>query len=115
MIHVLWNNFCYEFGGEIYLQKEGGPIGARCTMAASRLVMQKWSENYSLILEASKVEVHDLHGYVDDNRQESELMRRGTRFNQEKKRFTWREDWEREDKEKNEPDEQRMGAVCLER
>ena len=88
MINVLWNNFCYEFGGEIYLQKEGGPIGARCTMAASRLVMQEWSENYSLILEASKDEVHDLRGYVDDNRQESELMRRGTRFNQEKKRFT---------------------------
>ena len=114
VIHVLWNNFCYEFGGEIYLQRSGGPIGARITMACSRLVMQEWSENYSKILEASKVEVHDLRGYVDDNRQETELMRRGSRFNHEKKRFTWREDWEREDEEKNEPDEQRMGAVCLE-
>ena len=24
---VVWTNFCYEFGGEIYLQMEGGPIG----------------------------------------------------------------------------------------
>ena len=98
VIHVLWNNFCYEFGGEIYLQRSGGPIGARITMACSRLVMQEWSENYSKILEASKVEVHDLRGYVDDNRHETELMRRGSRFNHEKKRFTWREDWQREER-----------------
>ena len=43
-VRVLWSNFCYEFGGEIYLQMEGGPIGAMVTMASSHLVIQEWAE-----------------------------------------------------------------------
>jgi hypothetical protein len=49
-IRVLWSSFCYTFGGKIYLQQAGGPIGARITMAASRLRMQDWGEKYSMIL-----------------------------------------------------------------
>ena len=37
----------------------------------------------------------------------------GTRFNPERNRFTWREDWERLDIEENIPDEKRMGKICL--
>ena len=37
-------NFLYTFGGECYLQGFGGPIGARLTMAVSRLIMQDWYE-----------------------------------------------------------------------
>ena len=55
-----------------------------------------------------------LRGYVDDNRQISEPMRRGTRFDKNKQRYMWREDWDREDQEMDEPDEARMGRVCLE-
>ena len=47
-VRVLWTNFCYEFGGEYFLQMSGGPIGARVTMAARRLVMQ---EGYRGILD----------------------------------------------------------------
>ena len=83
-------------------------------MASSRLVMQEWSEKYRRVMEASKVEMYALRGYVDDNRQLSEPMRKGTRFNKKEQRYTWREDWEREDLEMNEPDEARMGRVCLE-
>ena len=60
------------------------------------------------------VEMYALRGYVDDNRQFSEPMRRGTRFNQKEQKYTWREDWEREDMEADEPDEVRMGRICLE-
>ena len=35
----LFQNFCYKFSGESYLQMDGGPIGARVTMAAARIVM----------------------------------------------------------------------------
>ena len=38
-IKILWKNYCYKFGGETKQQSEGGPIGQRPTMAASRLVM----------------------------------------------------------------------------
>ena len=57
---VPWNNFVYEFGGEYFLQMEGGPIGARVTMAASRLVMQVWAEGYRDILDKSGV-TRDAH------------------------------------------------------
>ena len=93
---------------ETFLQMEGGPIGSRVTMASSRLVMQDWSEGYLEILDRSGVTTDALKGYVDDGRQSTDLMIVGTRFNPERNRLTWREDWERLDIEENHPDEKRM-------
>ena len=36
---VLFQNFVYSFGGEAYHQQSGGPIGARITMCAAKMVM----------------------------------------------------------------------------
>ena len=52
-VRIIFENFTYNFGGKIYLQRKGGPIGARITMACSRLVMQDWGENYKKILKES--------------------------------------------------------------
>ena len=82
-------------------------------LAAGRLVMQTWSEGYQAILDLSGVTTDALKGYVDDGRQWSDLMRRGTRFNPKRKRFTGREDWEEEDNMENLPEEERMGKICL--
>ena len=112
-VRTVWQNFCYEFGGQIYLQSEGGPIGTRLTMACSRLVMQEWAEGYREILDKSEVTVYSHDGYVDDARQNTDLMVRGSRYHPERKRFSWREDWEREDDEEDLPDEVRMGKICL--
>ena len=49
-IRVLWRHFCYTFGSKIYHYLIGGPIGARITMAASRLRMQEWEEKYTMVL-----------------------------------------------------------------
>ena len=54
-----------------------------------------------------------IKGYVDDGRHWSDLFIRGTRFNQRLNKFTWREDWEREDIQEDLPDEVRMGRICL--
>jgi hypothetical protein len=40
-------------------------------------------------------------------------MRRGTRLNPKRNRFTWREDWEEEDNAENLPEEERMSKICL--
>ena len=53
-------------------------------------------------------------GYVDDGRQAGDELRRGTRFNKNRMRFTWREDWERLDIEENLPTERWMGNICVE-
>ena len=39
-VTVLFKNFIYSFGGRLYLQQKGGPIGARVTMCAATLVME---------------------------------------------------------------------------
>ena len=43
-VRVLWTHFCYTFGNKIYKQQSGGPIGARITMACSRIRMYDWVE-----------------------------------------------------------------------
>ena len=45
-IQVLLQNFCYTFGGRIYHQLWGGPIGARITMAVAQIVMEFISGNF---------------------------------------------------------------------
>ena len=64
-IRILWENYCYDFGGQTYLQTEGGPIGQRPTMAASRIVMQDFMEEYERILRGAKLEINLLKIYVD--------------------------------------------------
>ena len=82
-------------------------------MAASRLVMQEWAEGYREVLDKSGV-TRDAHkGYVDDGRQISDMMIMGSRYEKSRKRFIWREDWQREDELENLPDEVRMGRICL--
>ena len=66
---ILFENFTYQFGGETYLQLEGGPIGARVTMCVARLVMQEWGEQYMNILIDAQLLIDFLRGYVDDGRQ----------------------------------------------
>ena len=47
---MIFENFCYQFGGKSYQQQEGGPIGAHVTMCAARMVMQHWARGYSNIM-----------------------------------------------------------------
>ena len=41
-VRAIFEHFCYRFGGKTFQQQSGGPIGARVTMAAARIVMQDW-------------------------------------------------------------------------
>ena len=69
----------YNFGGKTRLQSEGGPIGARLTMACSRVVMQDWGEGYMRILREAGLQVTLFKIYVDDGRQVSTVLRMGSR------------------------------------
>ena len=90
----------------------GGPIGARLTMACARLVMQDWAEEYKEILTRSGLDIDAHAGYVDDGRQATPCLIKGSRFVQELKRFMWRADWEQEDMERDLVDEVRMADIC---
>ena len=112
-VRIVFEHFTYRFGGDVYRQMEGGPIGARVTMAAARLVMQTWGESYRRILENSGLTVDLLAGYVDDGRQVSSVFRRGMRFRRESGKFEWDAEAEAEDDKLAETINVRMARICL--
>ena len=97
---TIFENFMFTFGGKNYLQTKGGPIGARVTMCAARLVMEDWGKRYTIILLNSGLNVWILKGYVDDGRQGTSRMALGMRYNKEKEIFEVTEDGRKEDQEK---------------
>ena len=113
----LFENFTYKFSGHTYKQNSGGPIGARVTMAAARIVMSHWGLNWRRILESAGVRLPQLDGYVDDVRNRSTSLRFGTRWNVEEKKWTWSQEDKDEDKrmkyKMKESTNQRMARLCL--
>ena len=116
VMRSIFENFTYKFGEQTFRQSSGGPIGARVTMAAARLVMQDWGENYRSSLERSKMEIGLLSGYVDDVRQGGTSLRLGLRFDVDGGNWKWSEEAMQEDKEKREGGEgrdERMKRLCM--
>ena len=110
---VIFENFCYQFGGTAYHQQEGGPIGARVTMCAARMVMQHWARGYTNILLKAGLRIPLMSGYVDDGRQGSTVLRMGMRFSEEVGEFVLDEEQYVLDMEQDEPDSVRMARICL--
>ena len=102
-IRILWENYCYRFGGKCHLQNKGGPIGQRPTMAAARLVMIEYMENYRRKLVEGGLKVTMLKVYVDDGRQITSKMKKGHRYDTETEKFVWTREAQEEDErmEKN--------------
>ena len=84
---TLFENFSYKFGGKNYKQKSGGPIGVRATGAASNLIMEDWAEEFLKILENSGLWVAMAGGYVDDGRKITSMLEKGSRFDENEKKF----------------------------
>jgi hypothetical protein len=82
-VRAVWDNFTYSFGGNTYLQKSGGPIGARLTMATARIVMQNWGRKYRGILSTCGLEDWLSESYVYDARQSTQAVKKGNRFDVE--------------------------------
>ena len=115
-LRTIFENFCYAFGGEKYQQSSGGPIGARVTMAAARIVMQDFGEQWRISLECAKVEIGLLSGFVDDVSQGGTSIRLGLRFATDKKEWIWKKEYLVEDLAKRENGEtrnRRMKRICL--
>ena len=114
-LRAIFENFMYTFTGKNYLQMSGGPIGARVTMAAARLVMQDWSEQYKIILTKAQLEIWLFNGYVDDGRQGTGKLEMGMRFIEKEMEFKFRDEWRQEDEERREAGEstvKRMSKQC---
>ena len=113
-VRILWEKFSYRFGQKIYHQQSGGPIGARITMACSRLVMQQWGESYTKILLRSNIRLRLFGNYVDDIRQGTNHIPRGFKFIKLGDVIKFRQEWKDQDEMENLSDLKRMGNVCRE-
>ena len=92
-----FRNFTYSFGGKIFVQSFGGPIGARLTMCVARIVMQQWRDEFAELLETSNIQEKLSKIYVDDNRCITERLKKGYRFDRGERKFTYKAEWEEED------------------
>ena len=110
---MVFENFTYKFGGECFKQMEGGPIGARLTMSAARLVMMEWAERYNTILADSGMEPELLEVYGDDGRQAGAAFRLGTRYDPTIREMIISEEARKEDIDLKEDRNTRMARVCL--
>ena len=106
-VRTIFKLHTYQFGGKLYQQSEGGPIGLRLTGACAKLVMASWSRKVNKILEREKIEVALAAGYIDDIRYLTTIIEKGRRWDEKEKRFVKKGEWEREDEESNQSDNER--------
>jgi hypothetical protein len=114
-VRAIWKHFVYTFGGKLYLQRSGGPIGARVTMAVARLVMNNMGRKYRLILEAGGLRSFLSSVYVDDSRQKTNNLAKGMRYDVGNNKFEITQEAIEEDNKKlqeGEPISRRMARIC---
>ena len=74
--------------------------------------MQDWGECYRMILREAGLWVTLLKIYVDDVRQVSSTLRKGTRFDEKEKKMTWTKEAENEDIEMEEMGENKDARMA---
>ena len=84
---TLFKNHLYEFGGKIFKQREGGPIGLRATCAVARLVMCIWDRLWKNRLEHLGIRTELEVRYMDDGRVAMHPIRNGWRWTDEGLQF----------------------------
>ena len=87
----VFSNHIYEFGGKIYRQREGGPIGLSLSGAVARAVMARWDSEVGQACAEQGIRIWFRSRYVDDCNIIIESWIRGWRWNGEE--MEWRREW----------------------
>ena len=88
----------YQFAGKVYKQARGGGIGLRLTGSAASVRMDRRARTIKPIMEENMIKTHVFGKYVDDVNWVLESVGLGTRWDNEKGRLRWDQDWEEEDR-----------------
>ena len=96
---AMFHHHYYTFGGKVFHQKEGGPIGLRGTCSIARLVMQLYDRKWSQRMMDMGIVIWLLCRYMDDTRVFLPEIKAGWRWDSGRIIFT--KQWEMEDKEKS--------------
>ena len=93
---AMFRNHFYKFGGRIYHQAQGGPIGLRGTCVVARMVMQLFDAKWGRRLEQLGIVTWLNFRYVDDSRSLLPPIKAGWRWEDGELKYCQR--WEQEDK-----------------
>ena len=94
---AMFENHFYNFGGKVFHQEQGGPIGLRGTCAVARIVMQLFDSKWKRVLAENGIRTWEVMRYVDDARAILPPVKPGWRWSQGRLRFCKR--WRMEDME----------------
>ena len=94
---TLWQTHLYKFGGKIYHQKSGAPIGARASGAGCRVIMNIHDEVVAEKLEKIDNNPDLAFRYVDDERYHLRGLKPGWRWNPRTESIVYRSKWMVED------------------
>ena len=111
-IKAVMKNHIYRFNDQIYLQKEGGPIGLELTGAIARVFMIWWDTQFLEKIKNIRTNwnLHFYMRYIDDTNMIGDIMTPGMRY--EGGRLVTITDKEEEDKKV--PDDVRTAKVVQE-
>ena len=70
----------YEFGGKVYVQSDGGPIGLSLSGAIGRTTMAVWDREVVKLCRVNRIVMKMRRRYVDDCNGAMEGWRKGWRW-----------------------------------
>ena len=94
-VDILFKNHLYTFGGDVFRQLKGGPIGLRATCAIARMVMCEWDRLWIQKLDSLNIKTELMMRYMDDGRTFLYAIRPGWRMVGD--RLLFKKTWEMED------------------
>ena len=80
MVELMFSTHIYTFGGKLFRQAEGGPIGLRGTCALARVIMNVWDSMWEEGLRKGNIEGEDYFRYMDDGRIFLHPIKKGWRW-----------------------------------
>ena len=80
LAEVMFQNHLYTFGGQVYRQKRGGPIGLRGTCALARLTMCNWDRLREELIRRNRVTLEEYMRYMDNGKSFLYPFRTGLRW-----------------------------------
>ena len=85
----------YEYGGRIFVQSDGGPIGLSLSGAIGRTTMAVWDGEVGRLCKENGIVMRFRRRYVDDCNGTIQGWRKGWRWGVE--RMEWKRGWEKEE------------------
>ena len=98
-VRTMFSTHVYTFGGQVFHQVIGGPIGLRSTGAIARVVMAMTDRRVKAKMEKDGVKTKLDARYVDDGRTLMYPIKTGWKWSNEESRMVWSAEQDARDKE----------------